>query len=77
MYGFKNCYKRLKKSYTQLASQAAQKQYPNALNSLGYCYLWGYGVEQDKIKAVDLFTKTAKKGYSQAQNRLAYCYLNG
>lgn len=29
---------------------------------LGYCYQKGYGVEKDRTKALDLFTKSADQG---------------
>ena len=46
-------------------------------NELGYCYLYGEGVQQDSEKAVEYFTMAADKGYIESQYELGVCYENG
>ena len=43
---------------------------------LGECYNSGWGVEQDKIKAMELFIQSAEQGYVKAQFELANNYYN-
>lgn len=51
--------------------------YVPAYNSLGYCYMFGYGVEVDQDKAVKLFEKGAERGHRDAQHHLSVCYEEG
>jgi TPR repeat protein len=48
---------------------------PEAQTNLGICYLDGVGVEQDYVKAAELFSLAAEQGYAEAQCRLGQCYL--
>ena len=46
-------------------------------NELGYCYLYGKGVQYDSEKAVEYFTMAADKGYKESQYELGVCYEKG
>lgn len=46
-----------------------------AMQSLGECYLYGKGVEQDDNKALELFHKTEDTGFSA--NKIGDCYYFG
>ena len=45
--------------------------------TLGLMYEQGYGVTQDKSRAVLCYRKAAEKGHVQAQYRLGYLYYHG
>ena len=45
-----------------------------AINSLGLCYLHGYGVKKDTNKAILLFKEAASKNYAYAFNNLGAYY---
>ena len=57
--------------------KAAEQGNAEAQNSLGVCYDHGYGVEENKVKAVDLFIKAADKGSAWAQHNLGLYYQYG
>ncbi len=57
--------------------RAAEQGYADAQFNLGLLYFTGEGVEQDKAKAVELFTKSAEQGNINAQNNLGVIYLLG
>ncbi len=44
---------------------------------LGDCYLYGYGVKQDYLMALDLYNKASKGKNKSAANSIAYCYFYG
>ncbi len=44
---------------------------------IGIMYYEGYGIEQDKTKAVEWYRKAAEQGYATAQCNLGYMYENG
>ena len=44
---------------------------------VGLCFDNGYGVAQNKTKAVEWFTKAAEKGINAAMYNLGYCFENG
>lgn len=48
-----------------------------SVSNLGVCYLKGYGVAKDSIKAVSLFKESSELGYSSAMYNLAQCYGAG
>ena len=48
-----------------------------AQNSIGDCYYFGKGVQQDYNQAVDWYKKAAGQGDATAQNNLGICYANG
>jgi len=50
------------------------KEYVRAQNNLGHCYLNGFGVEKNVIKAVELFQKAAEQGNANAQYQLENYY---
>ncbi|CAO4846033.1 MAG: hypothetical protein FADNKDHG_01424 [Holosporales bacterium] len=50
--------------YLNLALENGSKE---ALSILGVCYVHGYGVPQDKIRALELFEEAAQKGDKQAK----------
>ena len=47
------------------------------MNTLGWMYYKGEGVEVDMVKAVEWFTKAARQGNAAAQYNLGYCYYFG
>ena len=49
----------------------------DAMNSIGYMYANGEGVEQDYAKAMEWYEKAADLGDSDAINYIGYMYLNG
>ncbi|MDE6027743.1 MAG: sel1 repeat family protein [Muribaculaceae bacterium] len=57
--------------------KAVEDEDPKAQFYLGYCYLNGYGVENDNEKAATLFTKSSLKGIRAAQHNLGCLYFNG
>ena len=78
------------KSYYHLAEeQFENKEYEKAialykqgieqgeiecLNALAYCFDEGYGVEINKEKALELYTKAAEEGYVKSQRNLGIFY---
>ena len=48
-----------------------------AMNSLGWCYYRGNGVEQDFVEAVKWFRNAADRGNVRAMNNLGWCYYRG
>lgn len=50
--------------------KAAQQGYAAAQYVLGVCYENGFGVKQDKQKAIEWYTKAAEQGYPAAQCNL-------
>lgn len=58
-----------------LASQyylsAAEAGHGIAMERIGYCYQYGFGVTQDTCLAKDWYEKSAKKGYGKASLQLA------
>ena len=44
---------------------------------LAVCYYYGEGVEKDREKAVEWWTKAAKQGHAESQYHLGVCYENG
>ena len=61
----------------ELYKKAAELGHPEAQWSLGSCYYYGDGVEEDIIEAVKWYRKSAEQGYANAQYSLGYCYENG
>ena len=55
----------------------AEKNNPRVQLRLGGCYYNGYGVEQDKAKAVEWYRKAAEQGEALAQYNLGCCYARG
>jgi TPR repeat protein len=43
------------------------------LNNLGFCYLYGYGVEKDSKKAYELYLQGALHGDINCQHNVGYC----
>lgn len=48
-----------------------------ALNTIGYMYLMGKGVDKDRDLALDLLTRAYEDGCAQAAHRIAYMYDMG
>ena len=44
---------------------------------MGRCYKKGKGVDKDKVKAFQYFSKAAKQGNAKAQFALGECYFEG
>ena len=49
----------------------------SAMNKLGECYQYGYGVEQDYQQAINWYQKAAEKGNGWAQDMLGSFYEYG
>ena len=49
----------------------------NAMLNLGFCYMNGDGVPQDKKKAIELYQKASDMGNTNAMFKLALCYEKG
>ena len=60
-----------------LLEKASELGDPVGQQSLGWCYFFGYGVEQDGDKAFDLYMKAADQGYVLAEYAVGYCYYYG
>ena len=56
---------------------SAEAGYDVAMNTLGYCYIFGKYLAQDAKKGFDLIYSAAQKGYIIAKNNLIKCYLEG
>jgi len=50
---------------------AAVRNYPQALNNLGYMYEHGLGVEQDSVRAAEFYRQAAKFGLPEGRRNLA------
>lgn len=59
-----------------LYKKAAEKGHAQAQFELGFCYLKGLGVEEDRLKAYAWFKKAAKQGIEEAQINLSYYYFH-
>lgn len=57
--------------------RAAEQGLADAQFNLGLLYFTGEGVEQNKTKAIELFTQSAEQGNTDAQNNLGVIYLMG
>ena len=57
--------------------KAAEQDYADAQNSLGFMFLNGKGVEQSDTEAVEWFRKAANQGYAAGQYNLGLMYQNG
>lgn len=58
-------------------SSMAEQGHARAQYSLGNCYHFAQGVEEDKIKAVEWYKKAAEQGHADAQFNLGNCYFYG
>ena len=65
-----------KKAFDFLSKAAAQENIP-AVHELGIMYYNGYGVKQDKRKALSLYVKAADNGLVGAQYDAGYVYNEG
>ena len=69
-----------KKQYNEaflLYRQAAEQGNAKAQSKIGYCCLYGYGINQDYEQAIEWFRKAAVQGDAGGQNRLGVCYFMG
>lgn len=55
----------------------AEKGLVDAQLNLGYCYYWGWGVQQDDTEAIKWYRKSAEQGFAEAQYQLGFCYDEG
>lgn len=55
----------------------ADEGHSYAKRLLGDCYFYGFGVEQDYLKAISLYNEASKDFNMQAINGIAYCYFYG
>lgn len=60
-----------------LLKDLADKNYAKAMNLLGVCYKYGYGVPKDAQKKIELYQKSANLGWRVAQRNLGICYQYG
>lgn len=49
----------------------------DAQANLGFCYITGQGVLQNKLMAISLWEKAAKQGHRNAIRNLEICRMNG
>lgn len=61
----------------QLFVKSAELGNANALNMVGMCYCYGYGVAKDYAEAIKWWLKASEVGNSEAQASLGYFYENG
>jgi TPR repeat protein len=54
--------------------KAAERNHVKAQCSLGYCYVYGWGVAEDEAEAVKWFQKSAESGHADAQRWLGDFY---
>ena len=54
--------------------EAAEQNHVESLYKLGLCYYTGFGVKEDRKKAMSIYSQAAEKGYVLAQYALAQCY---
>jgi TPR repeat protein len=54
--------------------KSAEQGYPPGQYGLGYMYYFGYGVQQDRVQAHDLFQQAAAQGNDEAKRALG-CYM--
>ena len=57
--------------------KAADRGDAVAMNEIGYCYRFGYGVNGDYTKAKEWWERASGCGYADATCRLASCYRYG
>ncbi|MGP5133868.1 SEC-C metal-binding domain-containing protein [Psychrobacter cibarius] len=55
-------------------SSMAEQGHARAQYSLGSCYHFAQGVEEDQSRAVEWYRKAAEQGYIDAQYNLGFCY---
>lgn len=60
---------------SQWFKKASDRGYTRAINNLGICYEFGYGVEKDFNEALLLYEEGAIKGHVQSMYNLAYLYF--
>ena len=61
--------------YNKVAEEGTEQFYiTRAINSLGWMYQYGDGVEQDVAKAIEWYTKAADLGDVNAMNNLGFIY---
>ena len=65
------------KQALQYLRQAADNNYNSALYSLGYEYLVGEILHEEKNKAIEYITKSADNGYSFGAGVLGTMYYDG
>ncbi|CAG8823853.1 60_t:CDS:1, partial [Gigaspora rosea] len=58
----------------KLLKSAADKGNALAMNTLGTCYLKGYGTKVNRVKGFELFEKAAKMGLPASQYEFGDCY---
>ena len=56
---------------------AAEQGLAEAQFNLGFCYEKGWGLAEDKCKAIKWYKKSAEQGLAEAQDRMGYCYYKG
>ena len=56
---------------------AVKQGHLSALNSLGFCYKHGFGVEKDYKEVVRLYQLAADQGSASARYNLGICYEKG
>ena len=60
-----------------LLEKAVELGDPVGLQTLGWCYFFGYGVDKDDDKAFSLYMQAADQGYVLADYAVGYCYYYG
>ena len=60
-----------------IINELVSRNHAKALNTLGNCYYYGYGIDKDQKKAVYYYQKSADLGFFKAQYNLGICYEYG
>lgn len=78
IYGTGNYY--VPVDYTKLAywsKEAALNGDMRGMGALGYCYMNGLGVKENKLKGIECYRKAVEGNNAPAMYNLGWCYYNG
>lgn len=67
----------LDKEIFSLYKISADAEFPEAIASLGECYMYAKGVEENFKEAISYLKKASDMGVREAMNNLGVCYANG
>ncbi|RIB21220.1 kinase-like domain-containing protein [Gigaspora rosea] len=60
-----------------ILSKSSRDGDASGINNVGFCYLYGIGIEKDENKAFIYFQKSAEMGFTDGMSSMAKCYRNG
>ena len=61
----------------ELLTEAADTNYPRAIDGLAICHRKGIGTKVNYTEAIDLFNSAIEKGFARSYGNLAVMHLNG